>query len=84
MVPIKKSNPSWIALAVWTGLEPATSCVTGRHSNQTELPDQPEKELPCFALRLQKYNLFRYPQAFFCIFFALFFKPYIMYGLLIE
>ena len=21
-----------------TGLEPATSCVTGRHSNQTELP----------------------------------------------
>ncbi len=20
--------------AVWTGLEPATSCVTGRHSNQ--------------------------------------------------
>jgi hypothetical protein len=21
-------------LAVWTGLEPATSCVTGRHSNQ--------------------------------------------------
>ena len=27
-------------LAVRTGLEPATSCVTGRHSNQTELPDQ--------------------------------------------
>jgi hypothetical protein len=26
-------------LAVWTGLEPATSCVTGRHSNQAELPD---------------------------------------------
>ena len=22
------------AFAVWTGLEPATSCVTGRHSNQ--------------------------------------------------
>jgi hypothetical protein len=21
-------------MAVWTGLEPATSCVTGRHSNQ--------------------------------------------------
>ena len=21
-------------LAVWTGLEPVTSCVTGRHSNQ--------------------------------------------------
>ena len=26
-------------LADWTGLEPATSGVTGRHSNQTELPD---------------------------------------------
>ena len=25
--------------AVWTGLEPATPCVTGRYSNQTELPD---------------------------------------------
>ena len=23
-----------LTLAVWTGLEPATSCVTGRHSNQ--------------------------------------------------
>lgn len=26
--------------AVWTRLELATSAVTGRHSNQTELPDQ--------------------------------------------
>ncbi len=26
--------------AVRTGLEPATSGVTGRHSNQTELPDR--------------------------------------------
>ncbi len=25
--------------AVWTGLEPATPCVTGRYSNQAELPD---------------------------------------------
>jgi hypothetical protein len=25
-------------LAEWTGFEPATSCVTGRHSNQAELP----------------------------------------------
>ena len=24
----------FVGLAVWTGLEPATSCVTGRHSNQ--------------------------------------------------
>ena len=28
-------------VAVPNGLEPSTSCVTGRHSNQTELPDQP-------------------------------------------
>ena len=27
-------------MAVWTGLEPATSAVTGRHSKPTELPDQ--------------------------------------------
>jgi hypothetical protein len=24
----------YLLMAVWTGLEPATSCVTGRHSNQ--------------------------------------------------
>ncbi len=30
----KKSNPFRIALAVWTGLEPATPCVTGMYSNQ--------------------------------------------------
>ena len=24
----------YFTIAVWTGLEPATSCVTGRHSNQ--------------------------------------------------
>ena len=28
------------SLAVCTGLEPVTSCVTGRHSNQTELTHQ--------------------------------------------
>ena len=28
------------SFAVWTGLEPATPCVTGRYSNQTELPHQ--------------------------------------------
>ncbi len=27
-------------MAGWTGLEPATSCVTGRCSNQIELPPQ--------------------------------------------
>ena len=35
-----------VALAVWTGLEPATPCVTGRYSNQTELPDHFFHELP--------------------------------------
>ncbi|CAF0704855.1 hypothetical protein MPNT_710002 [Candidatus Methylacidithermus pantelleriae] len=25
---------TFLKMAVWTGLEPATSCVTGRHSNQ--------------------------------------------------
>ena len=28
-----------LQMAVWTGLEPATSAVTGRHSKPTELPD---------------------------------------------
>ena len=28
----------FLDLAEWTGFEPATSCVTGRHSNQAELP----------------------------------------------
>ena len=35
-----------VYLAVWTGLEPATPCVTGRYSNQTELPDQCVKRTP--------------------------------------
>ena len=30
----EKSISSEMLFAVWTGLEPATSCVTGRHSNQ--------------------------------------------------
>ena len=34
--PIKNKGSEHLTriLAVWTGLEPATSCVTGRHSNQ--------------------------------------------------
>jgi hypothetical protein len=42
-----KKKPMLLRLATWvfvgavaTGLEPATSGVTGRHSNQTELHDQ--------------------------------------------
>ena len=37
-------------LAVRTGLEPVTSCVTGRHSNQAELTHQKIKT-SLFALR---------------------------------
>ena len=39
-------------LAVRTGLEPVTSCVTGRHSNQAELTHQKNKDLSvCLAVR---------------------------------
>ena len=38
-----------ICLAVRTGLEPATPCVTGTYSNQTELPNR-------FRLGRQKYK----------------------------
>ena len=31
---IKSPSKGALHFAVWTGLEPATSCVTGRHSNQ--------------------------------------------------
>jgi hypothetical protein len=32
---IKKApDGGFVCFAVWTGFEPATSCVTGRHSNQ--------------------------------------------------
>lgn len=33
-------------IAVWTRLELATSAVTGRHSNQTELPDLRSENVP--------------------------------------
>ena len=34
------STNIFLKLAIRKGLEPSTSCVTGRHSNQTELPDR--------------------------------------------
>jgi hypothetical protein len=42
--------------AVWTGLEPATSAVTGRHSNQLNYQTvcQRQKTLPFSALVLQR------------------------------
>ena len=46
-------------LAVRTGLEPATPCVTGMYSNQAELPHQSsyfkEREPLFLRLRLQNY-----------------------------
>ena len=45
-------------MAVRTGLEPATSCVTGRHSNQAELPDQ------LFKKRMEEVEGFEPPRAF--------------------
>ena len=52
-------------LAVRTGLEPATSGVTGRHSNQAELP---HRFLYCplrFRKGLQRYTVFVSLQTFF-------------------
>ena len=42
-----------VGLADWTGLEPATSCVTGRHSNQLNYQSVLKEQL-----RVQKYNFF--------------------------
>ncbi len=44
-------------LAVWTGLEPATPCVTGMYSNQLNYQTSA-------LLRLQRYNRFSFPQGF--------------------
>ena len=44
----KKSDEissDFATLAVWTGLEPATLGVTGRYSNQTELPHQKRRKI---------------------------------------
>jgi hypothetical protein len=48
-------------LAVWTGLEPATPCVTGMYSNQLNYQTSA-------LLRLQIYNGFLFVQHFFLIF----------------
>ena len=48
-------------LAVRTGLEPATSAVTGRHSNQLNY----RTNTISFDLGLQIYNYFIYTQIFF-------------------
>ena len=45
-------------IAVWTGLEPATPCVTGMYSNQLNYQTSA-------LLRWQRYNRFPFTQAFF-------------------
>src|SRR5690606_3951442 len=53
-------------LAVWTGLEPATSCVTGRHSNQLNY-----QTVRCIAVQI--YNCFLFLQIY-LLFFMLYFS----------
>src|SRR6478609_1611333 len=45
-------------IAVWTGLEPATPCVTGMYSNQLNYQTSA-------LLRWQRYNRFSFTQAFY-------------------
>src|SRR5690606_42146927 len=52
--------------AVWTGLEPATSCVTGRHSNQLNY-----QTVRCIAVQI--YNCFLFLQIY-LLFFMLYFS----------
>ena len=56
-------------IAVRTGLEPATPCVTGMYSNQAELPHLVAISLDCGA----KVGIILIPAIAFGIFFALFF-----------
>ena len=51
-------------IAVRTGLEPATSGVTGRHSNQAELPHRFSLCPLHFRKGLQRYSVFTYLQIF--------------------
>ena len=68
-----------LSSAVRTGLEPATSGVTGRHSNQlnyrTKFPLWGVASGLCSRLRMQSYNLFLFYASFCVIFFVLFLIP---------
>jgi hypothetical protein len=57
---MKKPHISVRLFAVRTGLEPATSAVTGRHSNQLNY----RTNTISFDLGLQIYTNFIYPQIF--------------------
>ncbi len=62
-------DPHWVrVLADWTGLEPATSAVTGRHSNQLNYQSKVQylykraviicSIVPFFSVRAAKINAF--------------------------
>ena len=59
----KSNNFSFVTLfAVWTGLEPATPCVTGRYSNQLNyhtIADCDAKVLLFFIFTISKYDFFK-------------------------
>jgi hypothetical protein len=50
---------SLILTAVWTGLEPATPCVTGRYSNQLNY----HTVLGCFRLSIAGANIGRFVES---------------------
>ena len=43
-------NKLWYELAEWTGLEPATPCVTGRYSNQLNYHSAKNDDWQCLTL----------------------------------
>ncbi len=66
---MQKRFPKKAFFAVRTGLEPVTSCVTGRHSNQAELTHQCYKKVnvlkkECGAYGTRTRDLLRDRQAF--------------------
>ena len=59
-----------LPLAVWTGLEPATPCVTGMYSNQLNYHTSSFLTFRLyFPIALQRYALFSNLQIFWQIFF---------------
>ena len=56
----KESNKKLNSFAVWTGLEPATPCVTGRYSNQLNYHTIVALSIDSVSLSIamQRYNLF--------------------------
>ncbi len=77
IVARKIQNPTEVGLADRTGLEPATSAVTGRHSNQLNYRSLNEKYILLFVFRTAKIAFFSfYHQNFYKKMFPLNFTPY--------